>query len=327
MPSENALDRQSLVELLPLYALGGLSEEEQAAVEDLLEREPALRSELRAYRTTVGRLPESLSPVSPPARVRERLLERIEADRQQHQGASVTDSGRSTRSAAAGSPATRNRPEPGDPPRWRRWLGSGGQAPMRLAAGLALVALLAWGIASRAELERRQARIDALEAQVTEMDRLRGQIEELEDLRDQVDALDGLQDRITELEDQLAAEQRFSAIAEAPGARFIRIEGTEAVAPGSPARGQLVVDPANRRGALLVSDLPALEERQDYQLWLIGDAGPVSAGVFEVDDRGRAVLGFEATGPAGFDAIGVSIEPRGGSSAPTGDIVLYGEGA
>jgi anti-sigma-K factor RskA len=64
--------------------------------------------------------------------------------------------------------------------------------------------------------------------------------------------------------------------------------------------------------------LPELPSDQDYQLWLISDEGATSAGVLGRDGDLEKVV--EDVGDA--DALGLTVEPSGGSDAPTGDLVL-----
>ncbi|HIZ35240.1 MAG TPA: anti-sigma factor [Candidatus Ruania gallistercoris] len=72
-------------------------------------------------------------------------------------------------------------------------------------------------------------------------------------------------------------------------------------------------------GALVaLRDLPALTDR-DYQLWLIEDDVPSSAGVLSARD-GLATAQVSDT-PAGA-ALAVTIEPTGGSTQPTSDPVV-----
>ena len=73
--------------------------------------------------------------------------------------------------------------------------------------------------------------------------------------------------------------------------------------------------------AIIVDDLPALGDDQDYQLWYIGSAGPVSAGTFDSDGSGTAWRVLEGTMSAG-DTVGVTVEPAGGSEQPTTDPIV-----
>lgn len=72
--------------------------------------------------------------------------------------------------------------------------------------------------------------------------------------------------------------------------------------------------------ALLTNNLPTLDATETYQVWLIGDDAPVSAGLFQSDVQNRAIFNFaDDTNLADFEAVAISIEPSGGSPAPTTD--------
>jgi anti-sigma-K factor RskA len=73
--------------------------------------------------------------------------------------------------------------------------------------------------------------------------------------------------------------------------------------------------------AIIVDDLPALGDDQDYQLWYIGAAGPVPAGTFDSDGSGTVWRVLDGTMTAG-DTVGVTVEPKGGSEQPTRDPIV-----
>lgn len=84
--------------------------------------------------------------------------------------------------------------------------------------------------------------------------------------------------------------------------------------------------PLIERALLYTDQLPPLAPDRAYQLWTIGAEGPLSAGVFQLDDQGIGVLVFtprEAL--SDYDAIAISSEPASGSPAPTTDPVAVGE--
>jgi anti-sigma-K factor RskA len=132
-----------------------------------------------------------------------------------------------------------------------------------------------------------------------------------------------LREATVALQRELAAQRDVIGQISAPGVQVMAIAGT----PVQPdARGQLIANPDSRSAVLILSGLAALEPGRVYQFWLIRSETPVSAGTFEVDEQGRAVLTVEADTLIGtFDAMGVSIEPEGGSPQPTGAIVMLGE--
>jgi anti-sigma-K factor RskA len=73
--------------------------------------------------------------------------------------------------------------------------------------------------------------------------------------------------------------------------------------------------------ALIADDLPALGDDQDYQLWYIGENGPVPAGTFDSTGAGTVFRVLDGTMAAG-DAVGVTVEPSGGSDQPTTDPIV-----
>jgi anti-sigma-K factor RskA len=74
-------------------------------------------------------------------------------------------------------------------------------------------------------------------------------------------------------------------------------------------------------GSVLVAvDLGEAPAGRDYQLWLMKDGTPSSAGTFDVSD---SVVIIEYDDPiSGYDGAAVTVEPDGGSDAPTTDPVL-----
>lgn len=88
----------------------------------------------------------------------------------------------------------------------------------------------------------------------------------------------------------------------------------------------VLYDRQTARGTLVTDTLPQLASTKTYQLWLIGSDTVVSAGIFEIDANGRGQLTFDPnTNLQEFDLIGISVEPAGGSVAPTTDPIGIGE--
>jgi anti-sigma-K factor RskA len=75
---------------------------------------------------------------------------------------------------------------------------------------------------------------------------------------------------------------------------------------------------------LVIDHLPPIGPDQTYQLWLITDAGAQPSILLDVNDRGWGMTTLKVPEPqANFNAIGVSVEPAGGSQKPT-EVVLAG---
>jgi anti-sigma-K factor RskA len=89
--------------------------------------------------------------------------------------------------------------------------------------------------------------------------------------------------------------------------------------------GSLLLDEDRDILALIVWNMPDLAENQTYQIWLIDpQGGRVSAGIFrpESDQAYTTQIVFPKQSLANFTGVGVTVEPAGGSEAPTGDRVF-----
>jgi anti-sigma-K factor RskA len=62
--------------------------------------------------------------------------------------------------------------------------------------------------------------------------------------------------------------------------------------------------------------VPVLDESSTYQLWLVGDDGATSVGVFRPGADGSVSVRFGDADPTEF-VLGVTREPAGGSESPT----------
>lgn len=105
------------------------------------------------------------------------------------------------------------------------------------------------------------------------------------------------------------AEGQVAAITEAlarPGAELLSADVTGG--------GRAVAVVGDDGAFFTVRDLPALGGDRDYQLWVIDDAGPTSAGVVEARD-GLASTEVAAV-PEGA-VLAMTVEPAGGSPQPT----------
>jgi anti-sigma-K factor RskA len=159
--------------------------------------------------------------------------------------------------------------------------------PLALAAGVAAAAVAAWQVDRAAQRRDREA----------------------------------LSRQVTELAGAAAAGQEVTALLAQAGTRVVEL----APVPGAAGRAAAVVNLAGRRGVILTSAL-APQAGKDYQLWVIrGTAPPSPAGFLRF--RGGVASGdvdpaLLAGAPP--DALAVSLEPAGGSRAPT-QVLLLGK--
>lgn len=102
--------------------------------------------------------------------------------------------------------------------------------------------------------------------------------------------------------------------------RTVALVGTSS-APS--ARATVIVSSDGEYGTLVAEGLPTLDEKHQYQLWLIRDGTRTSGAVFSIGADGYGSVQVASPQPlSSYSAFGVTIEPVGGSAAPTGQRVL-----
>jgi anti-sigma-K factor RskA len=105
-----------------------------------------------------------------------------------------------------------------------------------------------------------------------------------------------------------AAPSAAEAALESPGHQVVNLVG-----PHEAKRAQFVID-AKGHGYLVSSTLPTLAAGKTYQLWGIVGGRPVSLGLMgQSPDQST----FTWVGAAGASMLGITVEPAGGSLAPT----------
>jgi anti-sigma-K factor RskA len=115
-----------------------------------------------------------------------------------------------------------------------------------------------------------------------------------------------------EAEQSRQLANRVAAVLTAPDVRSVT-----ATSDGSTAT--VVVSRQRSEMVFLARGLPGAPGRHEYQLWMIGPSGPRSAGLLGPSGRVPPLI---LRGPADANALGVTVEPTGGSRRPTTDPVL-----
>ncbi|MEX2620684.1 MAG: anti-sigma factor [Egibacteraceae bacterium] len=129
-----------------------------------------------------------------------------------------------------------------------------------------------------------------------------------------------MNERLGELEaaaPTTVVDDRALAVLAAPDAK------TRPLAAEGGAAGRFVYSPRLDMGVFVARDLAPLPPDSTYELWLYHDGTPVPATVFDPDDHGRALTVVEGS-VTGAESAAVTVEPHGGSPAPTGGTVLQG---
>lgn len=331
-------------EMLPAYVLGALEPDEMLQLDNYIATHPELLGQLHAHEETVAQLAH-LAPMVPlPENGKAALLNRIQAEANVTPAADVP--------LPVAKPKTplvtnQNQAQATASPGWFSKL----QAlfsPRRGWAFATVLSLIALIVAilnvgqARNQLEQAEAQL--LEGQneqtalQTELARMQSQQQllqtELTEAQNQQAALQteitqlqaenqALQQSYQILEQQIQTEQdRLTFVSNITPNRIVLLPGTEA-APD--AQGQFYVGD-NNQGLLALTGLSPLSNQETYQLWLIPSNGaPVSAGLVIADATPTAWQPITIPDPdLDFTAVGLSIEPAGGSPAPTGPIVLLG---
>lgn len=97
----------------------------------------------------------------------------------------------------------------------------------------------------------------------------------------------------------------------------LSVNGTDA-APGI--TGRIVYVPDEDTAVVRLANLPPLEAGDAYQLWVLRDGVPTSAGLFDETSPSRAVR--VAEGLDGADSLAVTAQPSTSRTAPEGPILV-----
>lgn len=135
--------------------------------------------------------------------------------------------------------------------------------------------------------------------------------------------LDDLTQQVAQQAEQLAAQKQELQSFTSSTTRIITLAGTAA----PQASAKLVWDTTRREWIIYFDNLPSAPADKDYQLWYITrDSNKISAQVFRPDLQGRFELRLSLPPDIvpRLAATAVTLEPKGGSTQPTGPIFLQG---
>lgn len=307
----NANDQDYAESQLAAFALGALDAADRRGVEELIARSPAHQEELRQLREVVAMLPYAAPAADPPERVRERLFARIAADQ---------------------APAPAPQPVAAPPARRQaaRWLMPG------LMAALATLVLALGGltfslsttvarldqtngqlatamIGLQQSLEATQDRQEALTAQLAESERQLGAVST---------QLAASEEQLNQMSARLARDEYVISFVSAPGVATRELAPADVAAA---ARGEMYMYPGEASAVVIFSGLAPLAPGEVYQFWLADGATQVAGGTFQVDETGLARIVVQAPREVNaFSEVMVTVEPDGGSPAPSEQVVLAG---
>ncbi|MGC2660856.1 MAG: anti-sigma factor [Bryobacteraceae bacterium] len=122
---------------------------------------------------------------------------------------------------------------------------------------------------------------------------------------------------------QISQNRQLTSLLSTPGIRIISVAGSED-APQS--HGYALLTPDHHL-EFFASNLPALPNGREYQLWLLRSRGApvVSGGVFRASSNGTgSVIVSNPSLASNLTSIAVTDEPIGGSRLPTGHKLMIG---
>jgi anti-sigma-K factor RskA len=98
-----------------------------------------------------------------------------------------------------------------------------------------------------------------------------------------------------------------------------------ALLPKSSATGSITfVSVPSGKQAVLNAQLPPLPDQQQYQLWYIKGSQPDPSVTFDGTQNTTPVLVPAPDPSKGYDTVAITVEPRGGSKAPTNPPIFVG---
>jgi anti-sigma-K factor RskA len=145
-------------------------------------------------------------------------------------------------------------------------------------------------------------------------------------VHDQQAKITDQQAKITRLKSEVQKNRKMLSILSAKTVDLIILKGQKVHPAGY---GKVIWDPQKQQALLQVSDLPAVPSNKDYQLWLIKNGKPISAGVFDVNKASKssffAIQQLVRANKKNANAFAITLEPKGGSPQPTGNMYLVGK--
>jgi len=357
---------ERIEDLLAVYALGGLTEEERRQVESFVDVNPAAKAELDDYLQTVDAMVLTAVPLQPAPDTAANLFARVEADARTRQIAMPDETVEMNKGKRPSSPS----PAQSSHTIWEI-LKSLLSSPAISGAGLALAAImLIWAfvllgrnaalqsfnqtlaadneyledrvmiikvdnedLLAENELLRNENltltnRITTLAQENqnlinTASTRAERELELEAEINSLVAMNNELSDNYADLDESTLVAREIMSILTSPSVHTVAIPGNPETQPE--AAGQFVVDASSNTAILIVTGMGPLPENSVYQVLLIQGSEHETAETFVVDTQGESVLIVSSENPLGtFDAVGVSIEPEGGSDQRTGEVVLLG---
>ena len=287
-PSRESASLETMHEFAAAHALDALEPDERAAFEAAAVASPELRAEADSHAESAAVLAALAEPVEPPSALKQRLMAQLDGLPQQQPAAQRGEPAKSDQQATSPAPAAPASPAESAQPATT-------VGPVTSAAPVERSPGRAQAHARRRWFERPGALLGVAAAAIL---LIAGAVLGV--------AWSG--------PNGWGAQREMAAIAEAPDAQ----SQTHEVEGGGEIT--LVTSAEQGRSGVVVAGLPDLDSDQTYELWYIDDSGAASAGTFDVsgDETWRVLEGSFTPGVA----VGVTVEPAGGSPQPTTEPIV-----
>jgi anti-sigma-K factor RskA len=285
-------DCDTLKALIPAYSVGATDPEETALVEQLLPLCPEGQAELDEYLALSQAMHYTVPLAQPPAHLHDKLMAALNTPAAKP---APTPNTMSVRPQAA-PPGEAQQPKPTQTPPARVLPYRLVAAVAAIAAALLIISNLYWVNQVNTLRDREQQIVSLLQNREAE---LTSAFSEQEALRN-----------------SLQSQQIALAALGTGRANRLELASTDATQTGTLAT--VLWNPQSTTALLYSDTLPPLPADQTYQVWVIGDANPISVGTFAVDEQGVGVLVIQADAPMDeYGTVAISTEPAGGSEQPT----------
>lgn len=131
---------------------------------------------------------------------------------------------------------------------------------------------------------------------------------------------------ITRLQSKIQQKQQMLSVLSARTIDLIIMKGLKVNPKGY---GKIIWDANKQQALLVVSNLPVVPSGKVYELWLIKNNKPIPAGLFGVNKPTKSsffkIQNLVKASSQNASAFAVTLEPKGGSQKPTGDMYLLGK--
>lgn len=277
------MNREMLEEQAALYVLGALEGPDRNSFEMLLElQDPEAISLFAEMQSVAIALGDEIEPLSPPSAVKANLLDIIQPTARPEKPPSRKSVGSSGRKQS-GKKATVTAIS--DSHLWR-------QATIAIGT-IAAILVLGMGYF----LSQLRNEVSLLKNQLAISDQL-----------------------IQRLKTDLTTGNRLLTIACAPGLDVVTFDSFDGTPDG--ARGNVLYTPDLGRALVVASNMPQAAQGRDYQVWMLDGTVPIDAGLLIVNSEGQATLNVETIPQEDLSAFAITVEPKGGSPAPTGEMLF-----